>query len=278
MKKIFIFVALVLLAAPAKAEDLSLPGLPGMNTDAAPAEESVQLQRPDAENILADLRGELRLSSKQEERIAAAINKKGKDFDKLMKDYDRNSVEEKKWLYKMNESRHGMVKINKEMPDLVRDFLDDDQRQTYDSMLENIRKSRAAAAEAKKEAPVAASEIKNEAVPAEPVVAAPKPLKKRKLVRKRKLRAGSRPGANPSTAPAAAPAAVAPEDEPGMTMVDKDSSAGDQAVAAPRKKRALKRKVSAPKPRVSDAANEPAGAKPTGKEAPVEEDSGSYPP
>ncbi|OGS07038.1 MAG: hypothetical protein A2270_06340 [Elusimicrobia bacterium RIFOXYA12_FULL_51_18] len=277
MEKMFIFTAMVLLAVPVKAEDLSLPGLPGMNTDAAPAEESVQLQRPDAENILADLRGELRLSSKQEERIAAAINKKSKDFDRLMKDYDRNSVEEKKWLYKMNESRHGMVKINKEMPDLVRDFLDDDQRQTYDSMLENIRKSRAAALEAKQAALAVIPEIKQEPVPTEPAVDAPKPLKKRKLVRKRKLRTGARTGANPPTAPAA-PAAVAPEDEPGMTMVDKDPSAGDQAVAAPRKKRSLKRKVSAPKPRTVAAAVEPAGSKPTGKELPVEEDAGSYPP
>lgn len=257
MKKVFIFTALALLAQSVMAGEPLPPGLPGMSGDAAPAGESAQPQRPDAARILSDLSAELRLSSRQEERITEAINRKGKDFDKLLKEYDKAYAEEKKWRYKVNELKYGMSGINKGIPDAIRDFLDDDQRQTFDSILENARKGRPAAV-AQETAPAA-----------EPAADAPKPAKKRKLIKKRKPRAGTEPAGGTS----AAPAAAAPEDEPGLTMVDKDTSSG--AAAAPRKKRVIRKK--APAPAAEAAPDEPAGAQPTGKEAPVEEDAGSYP-
>jgi hypothetical protein len=262
MKKMFIFIALALLAPSVRADEPLPPGLPGVNADAAPAGESSQLQRPDAARILSDLSAELRLSSKQEERITEAVNKKGKDFDKLLKEYDNASAEEKKWRYKVNELKHGMDGINKSIPDLIRDFLDDDQRQNFDSMLANMRKSKEPA-------------VTQEAAPAEPAVDTQKPVKKRRLIKKRKPRPGTEPAAEPSAAPdAAAPGVVAPEDEPGLTMVDKDTSSG--AAAAPKKKkRVLRKKAHAPAADIG--AGEPAGAQPTGKDAPVEGDAGSYP-
>ena len=263
MKKTLIFMALALLAPSVGAEEPSLQGLPGMDPDAA---ESAQLQRPDAARILSDLSAELRLSSKQEERITAAVNRKGKDFDKLLKEYDKASAEEKKWRYKVNELKYGMNGISKGIPDVIREFLDDDQRQNFDSLLENLRHSRSAA-------------VTREAAPDEPAVDAPKPAKKRRLVKKRKARAGTgstTPPLNSATessasagGPSAGPGEAAPEDEPGLTMVDKDTSSGYPA--APKKKRVLRKKASAP------AANPGPGAQPTGKEAPVEEDAGSYP-
>jgi len=255
MKKMFIFTALALLAPSVGAGEPLPPGLPGMSVD-APAGDGAQLQRPDSARILSDLSAELRLSSKQEERITEAVNRKGKDFDKLLKEYDKASAEEKKWRYKVNELKYGMNGISKGIPDVIREFLDDDQRQNFDSLLENIRKSRAAA-------------VTQEAVPNEPAVDAPRPVKKRKLIKKRRPRAGTEPAADLS----AAPAEVAPEDEPGLTMVDKDTSSGYPA--APKKKRVLKKK--APAPASEPGPGGPAGAQPTGKEAPVEEDAGSYP-
>ena len=253
MKKTLIFMALALLAPSVGAEEPSLQGLPGMDPDAA---ESAQLQRPDAARILSDLSAELRLSSKQEERITAAVNRKGKDFDKLLKEYDKAAAEEKKWRFKVNELKYGMNSISKSVPDVIREFLDDDQRQNFDSMLENLRKGRAAA-------------VTREAAPA---VDAPKPpAKKRKLIKKRRPRAGTVSADELSDAPAD----VAPEDEPGLTMVDKDTSG---AAAAPRKKRVLRKKAPAPSQGGAAAGSgQPAGAQPTGKEAPVEEDAGSYP-
>lgn len=259
MKKMFIFMALALLAPSVRAEELLPPGLPGVNADAAPAGEGSQFQRPDADRILSDLSAELRLSSKQEERITEAVNKKGKDFDKLLKEYDKASAEEKKWWYKVNELKHGMNGISKGVPDVIREFLDDDQRQNFDAMLENMRKSREAA-------------VTQTAAPVEPAVDAPKPVKKRRLIKKRRPRAGTKSADETSVAPAA----LSPEDEPGLTMVDKDTSSN--APAAPKKKRVLKKKARpSSQGRGDTGAGQPAGAQPTGKEAPAEEDAGSYP-
>jgi len=257
MKTMFIFAALALLAPSIKAQDSRPPDLPG-KTDAA---EEAQFQRPDAQRILSDLSAELRLSSKQEQRITDVVKKKAKEFDKLFSEYEKASAEEKKWRTKVSDLKYGMNGINKGIPDAIRDFLDDEQRQTFDSMLENVRASRAAAAEAKQEAAPA------------PAAAAPKQAKKRKLIKKKKMRAGTE-----STN--AAPAAASPEDEPGLTMVDKDPSAGSGNAPAPKKKRVLKKRSPVAPAAVrgeDEGAAEPAGAQPTGKEAPAEEDAGSYP-
>jgi len=258
-------IILALLAVPAgvfaqeasRPELLALPGVDEMRAEAMESADPVR--RPDASGIMAEISSALRLSSKQEERIAAAVGKKAVEFDKLMKDHDKSAAEEKKWRYKMNESRHAMQTINRDLPDTVRDFLDDEQRQSYDEMI----------AAKKKPAPAPAAPAVEPARPAG-VEGAVRPLKKKRVLRRRKL----------PPAGAAAPAAVpADEEEAGQVMVDKEPGA---AQPAPRKKRVMRRKAPAAAPAAEPAAedvmaNEPAGAKPTGQEAPAEEDAGSYP-
>ena len=218
------------------------------------------VQRPDAPAIMAALSAALRLSSKQEERISAAIKKKTAEFDKLMKEFDRNSAEEKKWRYKMNENQHGMTQIDKDIPDLVRESLDDEQRQAYDKLLEARQKPAAAPEES---SAVVAS-------PAAQAAAAGKPVKKRRLVRRKKVKGAA------AAAPAPSPAPVA-GDEAGSVMVDKDTV--PTAQPAEKKPRAPKKrqltKDAAPAGNQDEGL---AGSSPTGKEAPAEdEDAGSYP-
>ena len=263
MRKIIVFAALALLTASVKAEELLLPGIDSVKAgSSAPAGEA-EVARPDSQKVLAGLVTELRLSSKQEERIAAVVDKKSKEFDKLSAEYAKVSAEEKKWQYKANELKYEMSRINTNMPDAIRDLLDDDQRQTYDAML------------AAKDKP-AAPEVKTEAVPAV------KPAKRRKLIKRRKPKAGSSAALTPAAVPPAAEAAA--EEGPGRVMIDNEPAAAP-AAAGPGKKRALKNKTAAPAPDApaeNIMANEPAPAKPAVKEAPIEdaadmEDAGSYP-
>ena len=242
MRKLLLL-ALLSLPTAAYSRELSqaeLEGTPaakGVKTEALESSEPVQ--RPDAQKIMSELSTALRLSSKQEERLSSAINTRTAQFDKLMMEYGKNSTEEKKWRYKMNANRYELLKLNREMPDAIREFLDDDQRQSYDELLLAGKKPAAASVEQ--------ADAGGEG--------AAKPLKKKRLIKRRKL---PPPSAGPD------------EDEAGQTMVDKE------AQPAPKKKRVLKKK---PAPEAEPAeAEEPAGAKPTGKEAaPEEEDAGSYP-
>ncbi|PKM98542.1 MAG: hypothetical protein CVU79_02635 [Elusimicrobia bacterium HGW-Elusimicrobia-3] len=181
MKKLIIS-ALLLLPAAAYCQGLSKTDLEAMPGLGEPRGEAVQ--RPDARRIMSELSTALRLSSKQEDRISAAVRKKTAEFEKLMKEYDRNSAEEKKWRFKMNENRYSMLKINKDMPDLVREFLDDEQREAYDAMLEAASK------------------------PAAEAAAPPKPARKKVLVRRKK------------GAAAVVPAA---EEDGGRVMVDREA-------------------------------------------------------
>lgn len=241
MKKL-LMLALLILPTAAYAQQLSnaeledMPAAKGAKTEALESAEPVQ--RPDAQKIMSELSTALRLSSKQEERLSSSINKRMQQFDKLMKEYDKNSAEEKKWRYKMNANRYEMLKLNREMPDAIREFLDDDQRQSYDELLLAGKTSTASLDQA------AAGEE-----------GAAKPVKKKRMIKRKKL----------------PPPSAGPEEEAGQTMVDKEVQ------PAPRKmKRALKKK---PVIKAEPAeAEEPAGARPTGKEAaPEEEDAGSYP-
>ncbi|OGR45362.1 MAG: hypothetical protein A2X35_03725 [Elusimicrobia bacterium GWA2_61_42] len=240
MKKLII---LALLAVPASvfAQELAstdLENLPGAAETAAAAPDGDEaVQRPDPARLMSEISSALRLSSKQEDRISAAVNKKAADFDKLLKDHEKSSAEEKKWRYKMNEARHAMQKINRNMPDTVREFLDDEQRQAFDGLI--AAKSRPARGEALDERSAAGE-------------GAVKPLKKKRVLRRKKL-----------------PAA---DEDAGQVMVDKDSGAAQPAL---RKKRVLRKK--APAQGTDAPADEPAGSKPTGKEAAAEEDAGSYP-
>lgn len=260
-----LILTLLALPAAAPAQELnaaSLDAVPGLKAEEAALAEP--LKRPDAAAIMAELSTALRLSSKQEERISAAIAKKTKEFDRLMKEYDKNSTEEKKWLYKVNENRHGMVRINQEMPDLVREFLDDEQRQSYDGLLETKRKP--APAPAVDEAPAA------QAAPAA------KPGRKRRLVRRKKV-----PGKAGAAVPAAAaqPAAEAAGEEPGQVMVDKDAAPSAQP-AQPKKKRVLKKRpLTKGTPPVDEYGEQLEGSKPangqTAQPEPDEGAAGSYP-
>jgi hypothetical protein len=257
MKKLLVMTLLALPAAAAAQElnsaDLDAPAAPAQ----ASAEAADTLKRPDAAAIMADLSSALRLSSKQEERISAAISKKSKEFDRLMKDYEKNSAEEKKWRVRTSENRYGMLKINREMPDLVREFLDDEQRQTYDGILEARRKPAPAPAAPAAVEPAAGTQP-----------AKGKLVKKRKLVRRKKVK-GNRPGA--------APAAGA--EEPGQVMVDKDAVPNTQP--AEPKAAAKKRPISAPQPDPDEYDGKLEGADAAGQNGQAgedaEEDAGSYP-
>ena len=278
MKKIIIAAALAWPFALAGAQDqppISVDSLPGIGMEpkvapAAAADSATEaVQRPDSQKTMSELSA-LRLSSKQEERISGAIGKKIKEFDKQTKEYEKTSAEEKKWRLKADGQRQGLLKINQSIPDLVKDYLDDEQRLSYNAMLEAKNKPAPKEEPAVAKAPAASDET-----------AAPKPAKKRRVPRKKRrlpAPAEAAVGAIPA-APGQAAAAPA-EEEPGQVMVDKEQGAAQQP--ARKKKHALRKKAAAPAkapaPEEDVMANEPAGAQPTGKQPPVsDDDAGSYP-
>ena len=138
MKKMIIAAALAWPFASAVAQNQhhalldSLPGL-GREPKEEPAIEAAQ--RPDSQKLVWELAA-LRLSSKQEERLMGAIDKETKKFDKLTKEYDKTSAEEAKWRFKAEGQRQGLLKINQGLPDLIREYLDEEQRQSYNAMLD----------------------------------------------------------------------------------------------------------------------------------------------
>jgi hypothetical protein len=172
MKKLLVF-AILCLPAAAYCQELSRADLnapPGIGAGGESASETVQ--RPDAQGIMADLSTSLRLSSKQEQRISSAIKKKASEFDKLMKEYAKTSEEEKKWRFKANEAHYGMLKINRSLPETVREYLDDEQREAFDAMIAAKRKPA----------------VKQAAPPA------PKPaVRKKRLVKRKKARPAAAP-------------------------------------------------------------------------------------
>ncbi|MDA8132407.1 MAG: hypothetical protein M0011_12970 [Elusimicrobia bacterium] len=180
MRKLLIS-ALLLLPAAGYSQGTDAEGWPKMLEP---------VKRPDPQVIMGDLSTSLKLSSKQEERISGALKKKSAEFDKLMKEYDGNAEEEKKWRIKANEVRHEMAKVSSSIPDTIREYLDDEQRESFDALVEAKKKPAAAAAAAEDEQ-------------------APKPVKKRRLVRRKKA------------APAAA--APTPAEEEGGVMVDSEA-------------------------------------------------------
>lgn len=240
MKKLLIS-ALLCLTSAAYAQELTTAALdaaPGLSAAKADALDNMEpVQRPDAEKIMSDLSTALRLSSKQEARITAVINKKTKEFDRIMKEFDLNAAEEKSWRYKMNASRHEMLKIKRQLPDDIREFLDDAQRESYDELLLAGKTSSASAGQA------AAGEE-----------GAPKPMKKKRLIKRRKL-----------PPPTAGPG----EEEAGQTMVDKEP--------APRKMKKVLKKKPAPIAEAAEAEEPAGAAPTGKEAAPAEEDAGSYP-
>ncbi len=254
MGKLFILCLLAAgtAAAQGTAADLdSLPGLDGAMAEAKaePGISAEPLQRPDAARTISEISTALRLSSKQEERITGAIKKRAAEFDRHMKEYEKNSLEEKKWRYKMNDSRRAMEKINRDLPDTVREYLDDEQRQEYDELM--TAKNKPAPA------PEAALQPGEEG--------APKVMKKKRRVKRK--------------APPAVEAAPGADDEAGQVMVDKDSM---PPPPPPGKKRRLKRKAPpaqpAPQGGPAQRTDVPGDAEPSGKNAPPEDaEAGSYP-
>lgn len=198
MKKIII-AALFCLPGSLLAQELSsadldaMPGVKGSKEEA-----SAPVPRPDAQGIMADLSTSLRLSSKQEQRISSAMKKQASEFDKLLREYDKSAEEEKKWRFKMNDARYRMLKLNRDIPDVIRGYLDDEQREAFDAMVAEKRRKAAAAA-----------------APAQGPAAKPaaKPVRKKRLVRRKK------PAAPKAAAPAPRPA-PAPAEEP---VLDLDS-------------------------------------------------------
>ena len=214
-----------------------LPGLDEIKAQTPGADGS--LQRPDAQKIMSELSELLHLSSKQEDRISRAINKKTREFDGNMEDYEENSAQEKKWRFKMDANMSAMKKIGEELPDVVRDFLDDEQRQAYDDFLA----ARSKPAPAAVEAPAAGQK-------------AAKPAKKRRLIRRKK---GAAVGAAPAEG---GPAGVRPAKKRRLI----------------RRKKAAAPPASEQEPAADLDDTGPAGAIPTGQEAQEEEEeAGAYP-
>lgn len=264
MKRAFIVSALIFSAAFAAAQELP-EGLPGMTDEA-----QTGIQRPDSKRIMTGLSPALRLSSKQEERIGGAITKKSKEFDKLLKEYDKAAAEEKRWQEKVEALKSKMRDLNNSLPDVIRGYLDDEQEQNFDGMLE-ARKKRLAETQGKSPDGAAVQQ----------------PAKKKKKLVKKKKKKSAEQAAEQGEAPAAGPDGAAPvagpgEEEPGTTMVDSEKSAEPAAPVKKKKKVKKKVKAAAPAepPAEEPAAEEPSAPADNGGDAPEEEeggDAGSYP-
>ncbi len=202
-----LLISAMLLTGTLRAQELSdaESAEPGAGRGATAAGPSVR--RPDPQSIMSDLSGALRLSSKQEDRIAAAVKKEASEFDRLLKEYEKCTAEEKKWRLKANEARYRMLKINRDLPDLIREFLDDEQRESYAQLLE---------AQEKEQPPAAKPQ---------PAAGKPQPpARKKKLVRRKKAPAPAQP----------------PAEEEGGVIVDNDGP------KAPPKKGSLKNPAPGP--------------------------------
>ncbi|HNT97183.1 MAG TPA: hypothetical protein PKK31_02830 [Elusimicrobiales bacterium] len=181
--------AAALLAPVSFAADLEVPPEPG----------ALSVSRPEAGAVITDLGGRLKLSARQEERISGAIQKQTRDFDTIFKEYEAAAAEEKKWRYRMNETRYRLSLISRGIPDLVREYLDEEQREAFDELLEERRRTLA--------------EMKQSAQPPEkPAEAKPRP-KKKVLVRKKKAPSKAKPAPAAPAAPAPAEEPPAPEEE-----------------------------------------------------------------
>ncbi|MBI4655541.1 MAG: hypothetical protein HY746_02215 [Elusimicrobia bacterium] len=179
MKKIFAsFVLLMfpLVCGGPAAGEVSPPYGGGQELMERPAESlhktenRPEIQKPNPEAIMADISGALRLSSKQEDRILSAIKKESSMFDDVFQEYENASKEEKKWRIKMNDFRHKLIQITKGIPELIRSYLDDEQRESFDKMIEKKRQSRQ-------------EEIKPAGAEKQPPQEIKSPKKKKKLIR-----------------------------------------------------------------------------------------------
>jgi len=133
-----------------------------------------EIKRPEPMTILNLISTELRLSSKQEDRIKKSLEKEVKDFDKIMSEYEKKYKELKKLEYETNELKYKMIKINKNIPDVIREFLDDEQKIKFDKIINPPPKKES-------------KEVKEEKKePDEKISEQTKPTKKKKILVKRK--------------------------------------------------------------------------------------------
>jgi len=133
-----------------------------------------EIKRPEPRGILNLISTELKLSSKQEDRITKALEKETKDFDKIMSEYEKKHKELKKLEYETNELKYKMIKINKNIPDVIREFLDDEQKMKFDKIINPSPKKEVQ--EVKEEKTTTPQEISEQ----------PKTPKKKKILVKRK--------------------------------------------------------------------------------------------
>jgi hypothetical protein len=97
---------------------------------------NLKIRRPEADRIVLSISTKLKLSTRQEERIADALKKETRKFDKTFDAYQAAEEKEKKWRSEMNELRHDMLSINMGISNVIRDYLDEEQRESFDKMVE----------------------------------------------------------------------------------------------------------------------------------------------
>ena len=97
---------------------------------------NLKIRRPEADRIVLSISMKLRLSTKQEERIEDALKKETRKFDKTFDDYQEAEEKEKKWRAEMNDARHDMLMINMGISNVIRDYLDEEQKEAFDKMVE----------------------------------------------------------------------------------------------------------------------------------------------
>ena len=132
MKKVVLIFAIFFLPLCIGANEVTIKDMPDPM-----AKRRLKVQRPDGEKLLLAISAKLKLSSKQQERILKAINKETEKFDDIFKEYKKAREQEKKWRFKMNELRHRMLKLNMNIPEVLRQFLDEEQKEVFDTMIEN---------------------------------------------------------------------------------------------------------------------------------------------
>ncbi|MBU4491321.1 MAG: hypothetical protein KKD69_02550 [Euryarchaeota archaeon] len=97
---------------------------------------NLKISRPEADKIVLSVSTKLKFSAKQEERITDALKKETSKFDKTFDDYRIAEEKEKKWRSEMNNLRYEMFRINMGIPNVIRDYLDEEQKEAFDRMIE----------------------------------------------------------------------------------------------------------------------------------------------
>ena len=127
MKKIILLLGIILLPVSAINGEAIKDPMAGRK---------FKISRPESDKILLSVSTKLRLSVKQQERIISALKKETREFDKTFDTYQIAEEKERKWRFEMNDLRHKMLKINMGISNVIRDYLDEEQREIFDKMME----------------------------------------------------------------------------------------------------------------------------------------------